>query len=106
MRGDQLAWQWRVLRTIGASSNELTVAENVRPDGGLYPMKEKPFKSLFQKLVWAFLFLGDRRQYFFRNFFYYPNLIGMGNKVQAFNYVPLFLSIGPILYFERLRRSF
>jgi hypothetical protein len=90
MRGDQLAWQWRVLRTIGASSNELTVAENVRPDGGLYLMKEKPFKSLFQKLGWAFLFLGDRRQYFFRNFFYYPNLIGMGNKAQALNYVPLF----------------
>jgi hypothetical protein len=53
-------------------------------------MKEKPFKSLFQKLGWAFLFLRERRQYFFRNFFYYPNLIGMGNKVQALNYVPLF----------------
>ena len=69
MRGDQLARQWRVLRTIGASSNELTVAENVRPDGGLYPMKEKPFKSLFQKLGRAFLFLGIEGNIFSATFF-------------------------------------
>ena len=69
MRGDQLAWQWRVLRTIGASSNELTVAENVRPDGGLYPMKEKPSRACSKSWDGLFCFWGIEGNIFSATFF-------------------------------------
>ena len=55
MRGDQPVQQWWVNWGIEASSNGLTIAEIARPDRAR--MEEKPFKSLFQKLGWAFLFL-------------------------------------------------
>ena len=62
MRGDPLARQSRVFRAIEARSKGLTLVEIARPDGIGDPAEEKPFKSLFQKLGWAFLFLGDRSQ--------------------------------------------
>jgi len=55
MRGDQLARQWRVIRAIEASPNGLTAAEIAVCDGHMAPY-EKPLKSLFQELEWAFLF--------------------------------------------------
>jgi hypothetical protein len=54
MRGDQLARQWRVIRAIEASPNGLTVAEIAVCDGHM-ALYEKPLKSLFQELEWAFL---------------------------------------------------
>ena len=59
MRGDQLARQWRVIWVIEASPKRLTVADIARPDEIDILTEQKPFKSLFQKLGWAFLFLGD-----------------------------------------------
>ena len=55
MRGDQLTRQWRVIRAIEASPNGLTMAEIAARDGHMGPIDEKRFKSLFQKLEWAFL---------------------------------------------------
>jgi hypothetical protein len=47
---------------MDASPNGLTVAEVARPDGA-DRMHVKPFKSLFQKLGWAFLlFEGSQSQ--------------------------------------------
>jgi hypothetical protein len=54
MRGDQSASQWRVVRTIEASPKGLTAAEIAVCDGHMAPY-EKPLKSLFQELEWAFL---------------------------------------------------
>ena len=48
MRGDQLARQWRAIRAIEASPNELTAAEIAACNGHMGPIEEKPFKSLFQ----------------------------------------------------------
>jgi hypothetical protein len=62
MRGDPLARQWGVNRAIEARPKRLTVADIARPDEIGDPTDEKPFKSLFQKPGWAFLFLGDRSQ--------------------------------------------
>ena len=50
MRGDQLDWQWQVIRAIEASPKRLTVADISRPDEIGDPTEEKSFKSLFQKL--------------------------------------------------------
>ena len=47
MRGDQLARQWRVVRTIEASPNGLTAAKIAVYDGHMAPY-EKRSKSLFQ----------------------------------------------------------
>ena len=58
MRGDQLARQWRVTRAMEARPDGLTMAEIAAGDGHMGPIDEKPFKSLFQKLEWAFLLLG------------------------------------------------
>ena len=55
MRGDQLARQWRVIRAIEARPNGLTMAEIAVCEGHMGPIDEKCFKSLFQKLEWAFL---------------------------------------------------
>jgi len=56
MRGDLLARQWRVIRAIEARPNGLTMAEIAACNGPVGPVNEKPFKSLFQKMEWAFLF--------------------------------------------------
>jgi len=53
MRGDQLARQSRVIRAIEARPNGLILAGIAAWHMG--PVDEKPFKSLFQKLEWAFL---------------------------------------------------
>jgi hypothetical protein len=58
MRGDQLVRIWRVSGGIEARPNGLTMADIARPGKIGDPTEEKPFKSLFQKLGWAFLFLG------------------------------------------------
>ena len=59
MQGDQLARQWRVMRAIEASPNGLIVAEISIGDRHMAGLTdEKPFKSLFQKLEWAFLLWG------------------------------------------------
>jgi hypothetical protein len=55
MRGDQLAWQLRVVMTIEASPYGLTAAEIAVCDGYMVPIDEKPLKSLFLKMEWAFL---------------------------------------------------
>jgi hypothetical protein len=52
--------------------------------------EEKPFKSLFQKLEWAFLLWGTEASSLSDTFFKRPGLVGGGNKVKAFNYVPPF----------------
>jgi len=52
--------------------------------------EEKPFKSLFQKLEWAFLLWGTEARSLSDTFFKWPGLVGKGNKVKAFNYVPFF----------------
>jgi hypothetical protein len=64
MRGDQLARQWRVIRAIEASPNGLTMAEIAVSDGHMGPIDEKCFKSLFQKLEWAFLLWGAKARFF------------------------------------------
>ena len=47
MRGDQLARQWRVIRALEASPNELTAAEIAWPDGRLEPARKRsPSKVL------------------------------------------------------------
>jgi len=57
MRGDQLAYQWWVIGAIEASSKGLTAAETPTPDEAHgNGQNRRPFKSLFQKLEWAFLF--------------------------------------------------
>ena len=53
MRGDQLARQSRVIRAIEARPNGLILAGIAAWHMG--PVDEKPFKSLVQKLEWAFL---------------------------------------------------
>jgi hypothetical protein len=58
MRGDQLARQWRVIRTIEARLKELSAAEIARPDEIGILTEQKPFKSLFQKLGWVFFWGG------------------------------------------------
>jgi hypothetical protein len=61
MRGDFLARQWRIIRANGASPNGLTMTEIATHDGAqVGPTEEKPFKSLFQKLEWAFLLWGAK----------------------------------------------
>jgi hypothetical protein len=57
MRGDQSVRQWRIIRSMKASPKGLIVAEIATRDGAQgCPADEKPFKSLLQKLEWAFLF--------------------------------------------------
>jgi len=58
MRGDQLARQSRVIRAIEARPNGLTMAEIAACDGHMGPKDENLFKSLFQKLEWAFFVMG------------------------------------------------
>jgi hypothetical protein len=50
----------------------------------------KPFKSLFQKLEWAFLLWGAEASSLSDTFLKWPGLVGEGNKVKAFNYIPFF----------------
>ncbi len=69
MRRDQLARQWRVTRAIEARPNGLTMAEIAACDGHRGPINEKPFKSLFQKLEWAFLLWGAEASGFSDTFF-------------------------------------
>ena len=59
MRGDQLAREWRIIRATKARSRGLTVAEIPTPyEAQGTGQNGEPFKSLFQKLEWAFLFWG------------------------------------------------
>ena len=58
MRGDQLARDWGIFRAIEASSNGLTFSEIANHDGQGRRIDEKPLKSLFRKLGWAFLLWG------------------------------------------------
>jgi hypothetical protein len=59
MWGDQLARQWRVIGAIEAGPDVLIVAEVRTPDEAQGNGQErKTFKSLFQKLEWAFLLWG------------------------------------------------
>jgi hypothetical protein len=67
MRGDQLARQRPVIRAIGASPNGLTQDCPARWGTG-DRMEEKPFKSLFQKLGWAFLLWGTEAESFSDSF--------------------------------------
>jgi hypothetical protein len=56
MRGDQLARQWQLIRAIEASPNGL--AEIPRPyEAQGIGYSGRPYKSLFQILGWAFLFI-------------------------------------------------
>jgi hypothetical protein len=56
MRGDQLARQWQLIRAIKASPNGL--AEIPRPyEAQGIGYSRRPYKSLFQNLGWAFLFI-------------------------------------------------
>ena len=57
MRGDQSVRQWCIIRSMKASPKGLIVAQIATRDGAQGCLAdEKPFKSLFQKSEWAFLF--------------------------------------------------
>jgi len=56
MQGNQLAQQRRAIRAIETSPSGLPVAKTVGRWHKKGPTDEEPFKSLFQKMGWAFLF--------------------------------------------------
>jgi hypothetical protein len=76
MWGYQLALPWWVLRGIEASPNGLTMAEIAA-------------ESLFQNLEWAFLLWGTEATRCLMLFYKGGPVVGEGNKVKDFYYIPL-----------------